>query len=355
MRAQHMTMPTHTEPSPDTYDAVVIGGGAAGLSGALTLARARRSVLVIDAGEQRNLPAAGAHGFLTREGIKPSEIVRLGRAEVEMYGGTVIDGRVTSAVALPQGVGADDSTDARIIHDPQSPAARFAVTLADGRTVTARRLLVTTGLVDELPEIPGLRARWGRDVLHCPYCHGWEVRDQRLGIIATGPFAMHQALLFRQLSETVTVILHSSDSTGAPQLTDEQREQASARNITIVEGPITEVLARDDAVSGVRLADGRVLPLDALVVGPRFVARSGLLAGLGLYPTPHPMGMGEYIASEPMGVTAVAGVWVAGNVTELNAQVVGAMAAGVGAGASINADLVGEDTRLAVEQMRRAG
>jgi thioredoxin reductase len=357
-------MPTHTQPSLGSYDTVVIGGGAAGLSGALTLARARRSVLVIDAGEQRNLPASGAHGFLTREGIKPSEIVRLGRAEVEMYGGTVIEGRVAAAVALPEGAAADDltgarvirdphSTGARIIRDPQAPAARFAVTLDDGRTVTARRLLITTGLFDELPEIPGLRARWGRDVLHCPYCHGWEVRDQKLGIIATGPFAMHQALLFRQLSDTVTIILHNTDS--ADVLTAEQREQAAARNITIVHGPVAEVMVQDDAVSGVRLADGRILPLDALVVAPRFVARSGLLTGLGLEPTPHPMGMGEYIASEHMGVTAVPGVWVAGNVTDLSAQIVGSMAAGVGAAASINADLVNEDTRLAVDEIRRAG
>ena len=317
--------PTSAIPLTD-YDVVVIGGGAAGLSGALTLARSRRSVLVVDAGEQRNLPAAGAHGFLTREGIKPSEIVRLGRAEVEMYGGTVVDGRVTAAHASGTG---------------------FTVTLNDGRTVSARRLLVTTGLVDELPEIPGLRARWGRDVLHCPYCHGWEVRDQNIGVIATGPFAVHQALLFRQLSATVSVILHN-----APPLTDEQREQLAARSISVIDESIEEILVRDDAVSGIRLASGRVLPLDALVVGPRFVATSALLVGLGLEPVPHPMGMGEYIPSEPMGVTSVPGVWVAGNVTELSAQVVGAMAAGVGAGASINADLILEDTRHAVDRRR---
>jgi thioredoxin reductase len=343
-------MPTDTLISHNSYDVVIVGGGAAGLSGALTLARARRSVLVIDAGEQRNLPAAGAHGFLTREGIKPSEIVRLGRSEVEMYGGTVIDGRVTSAVQLLDDGGTTGSSDARSIHNPDAASARFAVTLDDGQVVTARRLLITTGLVDELPEIPGLRARWGRDVLHCPYCHGWEVRDQNIGIIATGPFATHQALLFRQLSETITVILHN-----APQPTDEQREQLAARNITIVNESIDEVVVRDDAVSGVRLASGRVLPLDALVVAPRFVARSSVLAGLGLEPTPHPLGMGEYIASEPMGVTAVPGVWVAGNVTDLSSQVVGSMAAGVGAGASINADLVSEDTQLAVDQKRHSG
>jgi thioredoxin reductase len=327
-------------PLADSYDVVVIGGGAAGLSGALTLARSRRSVLVIDAGEQRNLPAAGAHGFLTHEGIAPSEIVRIGREEVESYGGTVIRGRVVGAARITDTTAiAGDS----VIPSPHN----FTVTLDDGRTISARRLLLTTGLVDELPTITGLRARWGRDVLHCPYCHGWEVRDQAIGIIATGPFGVHQALMFRQLSETVTLVLHA-----APELTDEQREQLAARNIAVVDEPVEEVLVVDDAVSGVRLATGQVLPLQALVVGPRFVARSELLVGLGLEPTPHPMGMGEYIASEAMGVTAVPGVWVAGNVTDLSAQVVSSMGAGVGAGASINADLIAEDTTRAVHLHR---
>jgi thioredoxin reductase len=316
-----------TSPLANSYDVIVIGGGAAGLSGALTLARSRRSVLVIDAGEQRNLPAAGAHGFLTHEGIAPSEIVRIGREEVESYGGTVISGRVVSATRI-------------------SPN-KFTVTLDDGRTISARRLLLTTGLVDELPDIAGLRPRWGRDVLHCPYCHGWEVRDQAIGIIATGPFGVHQALLFRQLSDTITLVLHA-----APELTDEQREQLAARNIAIVDESVEEVLVVDDAVSGIRLASGQILPLQALVVGPRFVARSELFVGLGLEATPHPMGMGEYIASEAMGVTAVPGVWVAGNVTDLSAQVVSSMAAGVGAGASINSDLIAEDTQRAISAHR---
>jgi thioredoxin reductase len=153
--------------------------------------------------------------------------------------------------------------------------------------------------------------------------------------------------LFRQLSETVTLVLHA-----APQLTDEQRDQLAARNITVVDESVEEVLVVDDAVSGVRLATGVVLPLQALVVGPRFVARSELLVGLGLEATAHPMGMGEYIASEAMGVTAVPGVWVAGNVTDLSAQVVSSMGAGVGAGASINADLIAEDTTRAIRLHR---
>jgi thioredoxin reductase len=133
----------------DGYDVVVVGGGAAGLSGALMLARARRSVVALDAGAPRNAPAAGVHGLLARDGMRPAELLERGLAEVRRYGGQVVAGEVATAVRDAEG---------------------FTVALADGRSVRARRLLVATGLVDELPDIPGLRARWGRDVVHCPYC-----------------------------------------------------------------------------------------------------------------------------------------------------------------------------------------
>src|SRR5918995_2490654 len=166
-----------TDQLRDGYDVVVVGGGAAGLSGALMLARSRRSVVVVDAGAPRNAPAAGVHGLLAREGMPPGELFERGRAEVRSYGGSVVEGEVVSAERDGDG---------------------FTVGLADRRTVRARRLLVTTGLVDELPDVPGLRERWGRDVLHCPYCHGWEARDQAIGVLACGPIAGHPALLFRQ-------------------------------------------------------------------------------------------------------------------------------------------------------------
>jgi len=149
----------------ETYDVVVIGGGPAGFSGAVALARSRRSVLVLDAGDPRNAPAGQVHNFLTRDGTPPAEIHALGRAEVNKYGGRVEQSRVTAL---------------------RREGDRFGVDLGD-RTITARRVLVATGLRDELPDIPGLAQRWGTDVLHCPYCHGWEVRDRRIGVLATGP------------------------------------------------------------------------------------------------------------------------------------------------------------------------
>ena len=310
-----------------TYDVVVVGGGAAGLGGALMLGRSRRSVLVVDAGLPRNAPASGVHGFLTRDGTDPAELLRVGREEARGYGARVIDGRVASAGSVDGG--------------------GFAVTLEDGRRVGARRLLVTTGLVDELPDVAGVRERWGRDVLHCPYCHGWEVRDQPVGVLASGPMAVHQALLFRQLTEDLTLFLHT-----APEPTDEQAEQLAARGITVVEGEVASLEVHEDRLTGVRLRNGEVISRSAVVVGPRFAARAGMLAGLGLATTTHPSGMGEHIDADAVGLTAVPGVWVAGNVTDPSAQVVGSASAGVMAGAAINADLIAEDTREAVAAHR---
>ncbi|MEW2544555.1 FAD-dependent oxidoreductase [Streptomyces sp. NPDC047002] len=317
------------------YDAVVVGGGAAGLGGALALARARRSVLVIDGGEPRNAPAGHVHAYPAREGTPPAELLAVGRAEVEGYGATVVAGTVTSAERLP----ADEGDGFVVVRD-------------DGTRVEARRLLVATGLVDELPPVPGLAERFGRDVLHCPYCHGWEVRDTPVGILATGALAVHQALLWRQWSDDVAVFAHT-----APEFGDEAYEQLAARGIAVVDGEVTGVEIVADRLTGVRLGD-RVVPRSALVVAPRFTARSTLLAGLGLAAAEQAVAgevVGTYVPSDATGATEVPGVWVAGNVTSLAEQVVGAAAAGVRAGAAINADLVAADTAAAVAARRAAG
>ncbi|GAA3740521.1 thioredoxin reductase [Spinactinospora alkalitolerans] len=308
------------------YDVVVVGGGAAGLSGALTLARARRSVLVVDAGRPRNAPAAHAHGYLTRDGAAPLEILAAGRAEVTGYGGEIVEGSAVAAERLDTG--------------------GFRVVLDDGSAVAADRLLVTTGLVDEPPPVPGVAERWGREVLHCPYCHGWEVRDQAIGVLATGPLAVHAALLWRQWSEDVALFSHT-----APEFGDDDYERLAARGVAVVDGEVTGLEVTDDRLTGVRLAGGRVIPRQAVVVAPRFTARVGVLAGLGLEATEQEMAghvIGSHIAADPSGATEVAGVWVAGNVANLTDQVIGAAAAGVRAAAAINADLVAEETRRAV-------
>jgi thioredoxin reductase len=313
------------------YDVVVIGGGAAGLSGAVALARSRRSVLVVDGGRPRNAPADGVHNYLGREGTPPLELLALGRAELASYGGTVVTGAVVTIERTDGG---------------------FTVALDDGSTVGARRLLVATGLVDELPDLPGIADRWGRDVLHCPYCHGWEVRDQPVGILATGPTAVHQALLFRQLSDDVVFFRHTG-----PELPAAEAEQLAARGIPMVEGEVAGIEVTGDELTGVRLASGEVVPRSALVVAPRFTARAGFLAGLGLEAEPVQMNghvVGSAVPADPTGKTAGPGVWVAGNVADLSAQVVVSAAAGMRAGAMINADLVAEEARLAVAERQAA-
>jgi thioredoxin reductase len=313
----------------DQYDVVVIGGGAAGLNGALMLARSRRSVLVVDAGAPRNAPATAVHGLLGRDGMPPAELLERGRDEVRRYGGQVTAGEVVAA-ARPDGL--------------------FTLTLAGGRAVRARRLLVATGLADELPDVAGLRERWGRDVLHCPYCHGWEVRDQAIGVLASGPRSVHQALLFRQLSDDVMFFSHT-----APPLPEAEAAQLAARGVRVVGGPVASLVISADRLAGVRLGDGTVVPRAVMAVSSRMVARAGALAALGLRAVEHPSGMGSHIPADFAGRTEVPGVWAAGNVTDLSAQVGAAAAAGATAGAVINADLVEEETRQAVAAAARAG
>jgi thioredoxin reductase len=306
----------------DGFDVVVVGGGAAGLNAALVLARARRRVAVVDAGDPRNAPSAHMHGFLSRDGMPPAQLLATGRAEVAGYGGEVVSGTVTAA--KPDGDG-------------------FVVALAGGGEVHTRRLLVTTGLLDELPEVPGLAERWGHTVLHCPYCHGWEMRDQPIGVLATGPMAVHQGLLWTQWTADVTFFVHTG-----PGPTAVERAQLGAHGVLFVEGEVVAVEGDAD----VRLADGTLVPRRALVVTPRFTARSAVLESLGLRPVEHELGIGTRIPADPTGATAVPGVWVAGNVTDPMGQVISSAAAGLMAGARLNAELLQADT---VELLARAG
>ena len=292
----------------ETVDAVVIGGGAAGLNGALMLARSRRSVVVIDSGTPRNAPAVGVHGLLGLDGTPPADLLRRGREEVRGYGGLIVAGEVTSARSAAPSADGD---------------LRFAVTLTDGRTLQARRLLIATGLRDVLPEIPGLAEHWGHGVVHCPYCHGWEVRDEPIGILAAGPASLHHAVLFRQLTDDLVYFTRGTE------LGDEARERFAARNIRVIDTPVDAVVAAaDGGIAGVRLSDGQVVPRRVLAVATTMLARTDGLQELGLPMADLPNGMGRHFATGMAGTTEVPGVWVAGNATDLTAQV-GASAAAV--------------------------
>lgn len=323
------TAARETDSLPDRIvDVVVIGGGAAGLNGALMLARSHRSVVVIDSGTPRNAPAEAMHGFIVLDGTPPGEILERGRAQVRDYGGRVVPGEVVSAAPAPPSPTGD---------------VRFTIALADGRTITARRVLVATGLRDVLPEVPGLAEHWGRSVVHCPYCHGWEVRDEPIGVLATTSMSVHQALLFRQLTEDLVYFTRGAE------LDESTRERFTARGIRIVDTPVEEVVTGEDGgITGVRLADGQVVPRRVLAVATTMQARTEGLAGLQLPMEDLPDGMGRRFASGPAGTTEVPGVWVAGNATDPTAQVGPAAAAGALAGANINADLAAADADTAL-------
>ncbi|WP_328429258.1 NAD(P)/FAD-dependent oxidoreductase [Streptomyces sp. NBC_00443] len=303
----------------ETYEVIVVGGGAAGLSAALVLGRARRRTLVVDAGEPRNAPAAHMQGYLTRDGMSPAEFLAVGREEIARYGVELVR---DTAVDVTQG---ED----------------FAVELASGRTVRARRLVITTGLRDELPAVPGVAERFGRDVLHCPYCHGWEVRDQAFGVLATGPLSVHQALMVSQWSKDVTFFLHEVAEDSLP---DDDLRRLAAAGVQVVPGEVAGLVVEDDRLTGVRLAGGTpsgggaVHDRQALFVAPRPIPQTALLQRLGAEMTETPFG--AYPVVDATGLTSVPGVWTAGNAMGFGEQVVNAAAGGYRAGATINGEML---------------
>ena len=352
---------------PHTYDVAVIGGGAAGLSAALTLGRARRSVIVLDAGRPRNAPAAGAHNLLGNEGIAPADLLARGRDEARSYGARIVgatvtaaSGTVTDGFTLTTEPVAEAAAPAAAVSPSETgtgpetgtPAAADSLTEAP-TTVHARRIVLASGAVDTLPPIPGLAERWGRDVIHCPYCHGYEVRDQRIGVLATGPMWLHQAKLIRQWSDDVTVLLDSQPAPG-----DKDRSALESRGIRIIEGPVTHIISEDDRLTGAQIEQqigvdqqdegdrSSVVPLDAILVGTRLRIDSALVDDLGLATEENPMG--EFVPVDMRKATHVPGVFAAGNVTNVGAMIAAAMADGVMAGALANMDLVEEDFATAL-------
>ena len=315
--AQHPTMERHC-------DVAVIGGSAAGLAAALQLSRQRRGVVVVDDGTPRNAPAAHMHGYLGHEGVAPDALMTVGREEVRAYGGEVLSGRVVGVHRRDDG--------------------RFRLDLTGGHALVARRVLAATGLRDEIPAIDGVAEGWGRGVIHCPFCHGFEVRDQRLVQIVTHPLGLHPTPLFRHLTDRLTVVLH--DPAG---LDEAAVEALAASGVTIERSKVSRVLTGTGGeVSGVELGDGRVLEADAVVVGARFRARADVLAGVGLTATEHTSGAGDVLAVDPRGETSVPGIYAAGNVTDPSLQVLPSAAQGSQVGAMIAFSLAEEDLRTAV-------
>ncbi|MGF1655337.1 MAG: FAD-dependent oxidoreductase [Actinomycetales bacterium] len=302
-------------------DVAVIGGSAAGLAAALQLARQRRTVLVVDDGTPRNAPAEHMHGYLGREGASPSELVEIGREEVRSYGGEILPGRALAVRRRDEG--------------------RFRVDLTGGHGLVARRVLAATGTVDVLPDIEGLAEHWGRDVIHCPFCHGFEVRDQRLVQIVTHAMGLHPTPLLRHLTDRLTVVLHGADGADV--------EALEAAGTSIVRDRVRRIVNRPEGgVAGVELAGGRTLGADAVVVGPRFRARAEVFGPAGVTATPHPTGLGDAVEVDQAGRTAVPGLFAAGNLTDPSMQVLQAAAHGSRIGAMVAFSLADDDLAAGV-------
>lgn len=301
----------NTEHIEGNWDVAIIGGGSAGLSAALTLARARRNVLVIDSGTPRNAPASAVHGLLGLEGTSPLQLLATGRAEAVSYGAKIVH----SIVADISG----------------SAEEGFVVRLDDGSTYRAALVIIATGVNDDFPDIPGTADRWGRDVVHCPYCHGWEIRDQRIGVLATGPMSAMQAMLFRQWSADLCFFLNDIE------IPTEQLDKLRALNVMVVPGSVQGIEVTNDQLTGAILHDGTSVPLDALAVPTQIQARLDGLTGLALDTTENAMGISLHV--DEAGRTSVPGVWAAGNVMGPWMQVSEAVANGARVAMTINTEL----------------
>ena len=304
------------------YDAVVVGAGSAGLSAALVLGRSRRRVLVLDGGEPRNASSSGVHYFLTRDGTPPDELLRIGREQLKPYSGVEVRRAGATGAA-----GSDGD---------------FLVTLEDGSTVGTRKILLATGVHDELPERPGFREFWGRGIYHCPYCHGWEVRDRPLAVLDSGEDAAEQAALIRNWSRDLILL-----TDGPATLDDGAREKLDVLGIPISETPISRL--EGDRASGILhrivFEDGSEVSREGLFYRPPQRQRSDLAEGLGCeFETTGPLP--TLLKNDPMTKeTTVPGVHVAGDAGTMLQGAIMAAASGATAAAFINHSLITEEEK----------
>jgi thioredoxin reductase len=295
-----------TTQEQDMNDVIVIGGSYAGLAAALQLVRARRSVAIVDAGKRRNRFASHSYGFLGQDGIDPAQLWAEARGQVMIYPTLRwVDG-LASAVS-----GGLDA---------------FAVTLASGQVIAGRRILLATGVIDQLPDVPGLAERWGRSVFHCPYCHGYELDQDRIGVIAAGPMSLHQAQL---LPDWGPVTFFTN---GVVSLDPQQRGDLVARGVTVEDTLIAQI----DGMADVVLRDGRVLTFAGLFTATRTTPASPLVEGCARIETP----MGDQIRTDDSKQSSVPGIFACGDVARAPHSVSLAVADGAWAGAQVHRSLV---------------
>lgn len=299
-------------------ECVIVGGGAAGLSAALVLGRARRRTLVVDAGAQSNLAAHGIGGLLGFDGVPPAQLYAQGRRELKRYPDVdVRDGEVVGAAGIDGG---------------------FSVELADGSVVRTRRILLAMGMRYEMPALPGLAELWGDSVFHCPFCHGWEARDQPLAVLANGDRGVHMATLLRGWTDDVVLL-----TSGPAELTDVQRTRLADEGITVDERVVAELSSVDGRLAAVVFADGAGIARGGMLVATTLHQRSPLAADLGVaFAAPNPI-TAESITVDAMYRTTVPGAFAAGDVSAQMPQVAAAIATGSGAAASVVASLLEEE------------
>lgn len=295
------------------YDVIIIGGSYAGLSAALQLARARRSVLIIDEGQRRNRFASHSHGFLTQDGVDPARIAADARAQVMRYE-TVrwLSGRADRAARI-------EASDASGVD--------FEV-FANGQRHISRRLLLATGVKDILPAISGLAERWGKSVFHCPYCHGYELNKAQIGVIAGSELSMHHAMMLPDWG-TTTLLLND-----AFEPTAEQLQSLAMRGVSIERSPVEAISGHAD----IRLADGRTLSFAGLFALAPFEMTSPIPLELGLEFEEGPIG--SAIRTDPMKETSMPGVFACGDAARPMASVALAIGDGNLAGAGLHRSLL---------------
>jgi thioredoxin reductase len=302
----------------ESFDVVVVGGGGAGLAAALTLSRALRSTLLLDAGAQRNRLAEHSHGVLGLEGLPPGRFVEIGRAEVESFGGEVRDDAVIRAEREGDG---------------------FVVVTEKMARIRCRHLVIATGVRDEIPAVPGLAEHWGRQVVICPYCDGWELRGRRIGILATGPKSLSQAQLVRQWSSDIVFFVND-----AVEIDAATRAEFAARGIGVVEGPVASVDG-DAGQLTIRTPTGDHTR-DAVFTAPRTVPADALLLALGAHTVE--TAAGPFVSVDATGATSVAGLWAAGNVVDPSLKVSTAVGNGMAMATHVNEAFVLADVAAAL-------
>jgi thioredoxin reductase len=296
----------------DSFDVIVVGGGSAGLSAALTLGRACKRVLVCDSGKPRNQVAHVSHTFFSRDGIAPAELLQIGREQLQPYDVAIHTGEVTDAEKLGD---------------------RFQITLSNGKQFVSRKLLLATGMKDTLPSIEGFAELWGNSVFHCPYCHGWEVRDQPLAVYGKGEMAFEKTALLTGWSRDLVLC-----SDGAAELSEQQRQKLSDWGVQIREEQIARLEYQDSELTTIVFKNNERLPRRGILIQPRSSQHSPLAVKLGCQ-----VGSNDIVEVNEMKQTSIPGVYAVGDTSSFFSQISWAVASGSLAANFINRSLIEEN------------